>query len=100
MIVELIVAFDEVISLGHNENVVLGQMKQYVEMESPEERLHKLVIENKISDPTQVIFLSWVCFGVVLHHLPDDLPLIAISGQWKPYYPCVNIAIAVCSNFA
>jgi hypothetical protein len=48
---------------------------------------------------TEVIFLSWVCFGVVLHHLPDDLPLIAISGQWKPYYPCVNIAIAVCSSF-
>jgi hypothetical protein len=50
MIVELIVASDEVISLGHKENVVLGQMKQYVEMESPEERLHKLVIESKISD--------------------------------------------------
>jgi hypothetical protein len=50
MIVELIVAFDEVISLGHKENVVLGQMKQYVEMECPEERLHKLVIERKISD--------------------------------------------------
>ncbi|CAK9877903.1 unnamed protein product [Sphagnum jensenii] len=50
MIVELIVAFDEVISLGHKENVVLGQMKQNVEMESPEERLHKLVIGRKISD--------------------------------------------------
>ncbi len=48
---------------------------------------------------TEVIFLSWVCFGVVLHRLPDDFPSIAISGQWKPYYPCVNIAIAVCSSF-
>ncbi|CAK9231420.1 unnamed protein product [Sphagnum troendelagicum] len=55
MIVELIVAFDEVISLGHKENVVLGQMKQYVEMESPEERLHKLVIESKISDPKDLM---------------------------------------------
>ncbi len=55
MIVELIVAFDEVISLGRKENVVLGQMKQYVEMESPEERLHKLVIESKISDPKDLM---------------------------------------------
>jgi len=55
MIVELIVAFDEVISLGRKENVVLGQMKQYVEMESPEERLHKLVIERKISDPKDLM---------------------------------------------
>ncbi|CAK9228531.1 unnamed protein product [Sphagnum troendelagicum] len=50
MIVELIVAFDGVLSLGHKENVVLGQMKQYVEMECPEERLHKLFLERKIND--------------------------------------------------
>ncbi len=55
MAFELIFAFDEVISLGHKENVVLGQMKQYVEMESPEERLHKLVIESKISDPKDLM---------------------------------------------
>jgi hypothetical protein len=50
MAFELIFAFDEVISLGHKENVTLGQVKQYVEMESHEERLHKLVIESKIND--------------------------------------------------
>jgi hypothetical protein len=56
-------------------------------------------VEAWIFVKTEVIFLSWVCFGVVLQPLPDDFPLIAISGQWKPYYPCVNIAIAVCSSF-
>ncbi len=34
---------------------MLGQMKQYVEMKSPEERPHKLVIESKISDPKDLM---------------------------------------------
>jgi hypothetical protein len=55
MAFELIFAFDEVISLGHKENVTLGQVKQYVEMESHEERLHKLVIESKINDTKDVM---------------------------------------------
>ncbi|KAG0554124.1 hypothetical protein M758_12G066600 [Ceratodon purpureus] len=50
MAFELIFAFDEVISLGHKENVTIAQVKQYVEMESHEERLHKRIIESKIND--------------------------------------------------
>ncbi|KAL9244668.1 hypothetical protein vseg_018423 [Gypsophila vaccaria] len=47
---ELIFAFDEVISLGHKESVTVAQVKQYCEMESHDEKLHKLVIASKISE--------------------------------------------------
>ncbi|XP_047340839.1 coatomer subunit delta-like [Impatiens glandulifera] len=52
---ELIFAFDEVISLGHKENVTLAQVKQYCEMESHEERLHKLVMQSKINDTKDIM---------------------------------------------
>lgn len=55
MAFELIFAFDEVISLGHKENVTIAQVKQYVEMESHEERLHNLIKESKINDTKDVM---------------------------------------------
>ncbi|KAB1220536.1 Coatomer subunit delta-3 [Morella rubra] len=50
MAFELIFAFDEVISLGHKENVTVAQVKQHCEMESHEEKLHKLVLHSKINE--------------------------------------------------
>lgn len=47
---EHIFAFDEVISLGHRENVTVAQVKQYCEMESHEEKLFKLVQQSKINE--------------------------------------------------
>ncbi|CAL5340771.1 unnamed protein product [Camellia sinensis] len=52
---DLIFAFDEVMSLGHKENVTVAQVKQYCEMESHEERLHKLVMQNKIDETKDVM---------------------------------------------
>ncbi|GLT62840.1 hypothetical protein SLA2020_354430 [Shorea laevis] len=52
---ELIFAFDEVISLGHKENATVAQIKQYCEMESHEEKLHKLVLQNKINETKDVM---------------------------------------------
>ncbi|KAL7615131.1 coatomer subunit delta-2 [Lactuca sativa] len=52
---ELIFAFDEVISLGHKENVTVAQVRQYCEMESHEERLHKLVLQSKINETKDVM---------------------------------------------
>ncbi|KAB1207010.1 Coatomer subunit delta [Morella rubra] len=46
----LIFAFDEVISLGHKENMTVAQVKQHCEMESHEEKLHKLVLQSKINE--------------------------------------------------
>lgn len=46
----MIFAFDEVISMGHKESVTVAQVKQYCEMESHEEKLHKLVMQSKIND--------------------------------------------------
>jgi len=42
---DLLFAFDEVISLGHKENVTVSQIKQNTEMESHEEKLHKMIIQ-------------------------------------------------------
>ncbi|KAB1222815.1 hypothetical protein CJ030_MR2G022306 [Morella rubra] len=50
MAFELIFAFDEVISLGHKENVTVAQVKQHCEMESHEEKLHKLVLQSMINE--------------------------------------------------
>ncbi|XP_027909987.1 coatomer subunit delta-like [Vigna unguiculata] len=52
---ELIFAFDEVISLGHKENVTVAQVKHYCEMESHEEKLHKLVMQSKINETKDVM---------------------------------------------
>ncbi|KAI0529192.1 hypothetical protein KFK09_001739 [Dendrobium nobile] len=52
---ELIFAFDETISLGHKENVTVAQVKQYCEMESNEEKLHKQVMQSKINETKDVM---------------------------------------------
>ncbi|MQM04256.1 hypothetical protein Taro_037050 [Colocasia esculenta] len=52
---DLIFAFDEAISLGNKENVTVIQVKQYCEMESHEERLHKLVMQSKINETKDVM---------------------------------------------
>ncbi|KAJ0235206.1 Coatomer subunit delta [Hirschfeldia incana] len=52
---DLIHAFDEVISCGHKEDVTVAQVKQYCEMESHEEKLHKLVMQSKIDDTNDVM---------------------------------------------
>jgi coatomer subunit delta len=47
---EIIFAFDEAISLGNKENVTVQQVKQYCEMESHEEKAHKLMMQAKINE--------------------------------------------------
>ncbi|EYU33273.1 hypothetical protein MIMGU_mgv1a004406mg [Erythranthe guttata] len=55
MAFEILFAFDEVISLGQKENLTVAQVKQYCEMESHEERLHKLVLQSKINETKDVM---------------------------------------------
>mmetsp|Transcript_17379 Transcript_17379/g.43669 ORF Transcript_17379/g.43669 Transcript_17379/m.43669 type:complete len:512 (-) Transcript_17379:3269-4804(-) len=52
---DLIFAFDEVISLGHKENITILQVKQNCEMESHEEKLHKMIIQSKINDTKDIM---------------------------------------------
>ncbi|KAL6517782.1 hypothetical protein OROMI_033483 [Orobanche minor] len=52
---EILFAFDEVISLGHKESVTIAQVKQYCGMESHEEKLHKLVLQSKISETNDLM---------------------------------------------
>ena len=46
---ELIFAFDEVISAGHKENVTMNQIRTFMEMESHEEKLHKMIINRRLT---------------------------------------------------
>jgi len=53
---ELVFAFDEVVTQhGHKEAVTVQQVKQNCEMESHEEKLHKLIIQSKINDTKDVM---------------------------------------------
>jgi hypothetical protein len=48
---DLVFAFDEVVTQhGHKEAVTVQQVKQNCEMESHEEKLHRMIIQSKISD--------------------------------------------------
>ncbi|KAL6785788.1 COPD1 [Auxenochlorella protothecoides x Auxenochlorella symbiontica] len=51
----LIFAFDEIISLGYKENVTVGQVVQNTEMESHEEKLHKMIIASKIAETRETM---------------------------------------------
>mmetsp|Transcript_11507 Transcript_11507/g.32311 ORF Transcript_11507/g.32311 Transcript_11507/m.32311 type:complete len:521 (-) Transcript_11507:499-2061(-) len=53
---DLIFAFDEVVALGgHKENITSGQVRQNIEMESHEEKLHKMIIQSKINETKDVM---------------------------------------------
>merc|ERR1712060_988091 len=47
---DIVFAFDEVISFGHRESVTLSQIKSYTEMDSHEEKLHQMIEQSKINE--------------------------------------------------
>mmetsp|Transcript_36158 Transcript_36158/g.88996 ORF Transcript_36158/g.88996 Transcript_36158/m.88996 type:complete len:520 (+) Transcript_36158:188-1747(+) len=47
---DLILAFDEVLAMGHRENLNLQQVKTALEMESHEEKLHQMIRQSKINE--------------------------------------------------
>lgn len=50
---ELLSAFDELVTLGRRENLSLSQIKQYLEMESHEERIQEIISRNKELEATE-----------------------------------------------
>ena len=81
---DLLSAFDEVISLGYKENVTVGQVKQNTEMESHEEKLHKMIIASKVSDtkvglPT-LCLLHWLtCSRLPIAPMPTLQQVLTAS---------------------
>lgn len=50
---ELLSAFDEVVTLGHRENLSLSQIKTFLEMESHEERIQEII--SRVHDPLALL---------------------------------------------
>ncbi|EFX04202.1 coatamer subunit protein [Grosmannia clavigera kw1407] len=50
---ELLSAFDELVTLGYRENLTLGQIKTFLEMESHEERIQEIIARNKELEATE-----------------------------------------------
>ncbi|KAI9890271.1 MAG: hypothetical protein M1814_004306 [Vezdaea aestivalis] len=44
---ELLSAFDELVTMGYRENLSLGQIKTFLDMESHEERIQEIIARNK-----------------------------------------------------
>ncbi|WOK97458.1 coatomer subunit delta-1-like [Canna indica] len=82
MAFELIFAFDEAISLGNKENLTVAQVKQYCEMESHEEKLHKLVMQSKINETKDVMKrkASEIDKSKIEKNRSDKGGLMALSG--------------------
>ncbi|CAD7950107.1 unnamed protein product [Amoebophrya sp. A120] len=51
---DIIFAFDEVISFGYRESVTLSQIKQYLEMESNDEKLAQRIEQSKINEAKEL----------------------------------------------
>ncbi|ROT40341.1 coatomer subunit delta [Sodiomyces alkalinus F11] len=50
---ELLSAFDELVALGYRENLTIGQIKTFLEMESHEERIQEIIARNKELEATE-----------------------------------------------
>eukprot|EP00413_Alexandrium_margalefii_P010001 CAMPEP_0204529846 /NCGR_PEP_ID=MMETSP0661-20131031/10289_1 /ASSEMBLY_ACC=CAM_ASM_000606 /TAXON_ID=109239 /ORGANISM="Alexandrium margalefi, Strain AMGDE01CS-322" /LENGTH=570 /DNA_ID=CAMNT_0051535897 /DNA_START=86 /DNA_END=1795 /DNA_ORIENTATION=- len=52
---DIVFSFDEVISFGHRESVSLSQIKDYTEMDSHEEKHHRMIEQSKINEARETM---------------------------------------------
>jgi hypothetical protein len=55
---ELLSAFDELVTLGYRENLTIGQIKTFLEMESHEERIQEII--SRVWDPLSIGLRCWI----------------------------------------
>ncbi|XP_068656487.1 coatomer subunit delta-like isoform X2 [Aristolochia californica] len=91
---ELIFAFDEVISLGHKESVTVTQIQQYCEMESHEEKLHKLVMQTKINETKDIMKrkASEIDKSKLDRNRSDKGGLMSLNGRIESTFSDLNIS--------
>jgi len=51
---ELIFAFDEIVALGYRENVTMSQIRTFIEMDSHDENIHKMIQLRKIQEQKEI----------------------------------------------
>lgn len=71
---ELLSAFDELVTLGYRENLSIGQIKTFLEMESHEERIQE-IISRVCHAPFLVVFGS----HLPIHHQHPSIPTQEIN---------------------
>merc|ERR1719356_1627261 len=51
---DIVFAFDEVVSFGHRESVTIAQVKTYTEMDSHEEKIHEMMQKSKENEAHEI----------------------------------------------
>lgn len=80
---DIVFAFDEVISFGHRENVTLSQVKTYTEMESHQEKRQQMIEQSKINAAREMAKQKQMELAKVHANQPkDNSSSSARVGPW------------------
>ena len=79
---ELLSAFDELVTLGYRENLSIGQIKTFLEMESHEERIQE-IISRVLSCYVFCFYLGSSPSYPILPNIPTLVIDHSLMGSWR-----------------